>query len=84
MHMVAPTVDMADLISQHNTAIYQYHFAVPNSYHSIELNYVLGAPFSGRFADEMNINGNVSMFSARDRQLSAAIMTRWTNLAKYG
>ena len=58
MHMIAPTDDMANLIAVHSSDIYEYHFSTPgNSFHSVELNYVFGAPFSGQFADEMTVNG---------------------------
>ena len=84
MHMVAPTADMSDLISRHSHKLYQYHISVDNSYHSIELNYVFGAPFSGRFADEMIIEGNTSMFNEAERYFSIKVMTLWTNFAKTG
>ncbi len=43
--MVAPTVDIAILVSQHNSEVFQYHFTTHDSFHSVELNYVFGAPF---------------------------------------
>lgn len=83
MHMVAPTIDMSDILSKY-VPVYQYHFSVDDCYHSVELNYVFGAPFSGHFADEMTINGTVEGFSEEQRQLSRHIMRLWTNFAKFG
>jgi len=57
--MIAPTDEMAQLIAAHSSNIYEYHFSTPgNSFHSVELNYVFGAPFSGQFADEMITDGS--------------------------
>ena len=84
MHMVAPTVDMAELVSRHSNEIYQYHFSTHNTYHSVELNYIFGAPFSGHFADEMTINGSVNDFDSNQRRQSERIMKLWSNFAKYG
>jgi len=85
MHMIAPTDEMADLIAEHNPDIYEYHFSTPgDSFHSVELNYVFGAPFSGLFADEMTINGSVDQFNHAQRQLCRDVIRLWTNFAKYG
>jgi len=85
MHMIAPTDEMADLIAAHSSDIYEYHFSTPgSSYHSVELNYVFGAPFSGRFADEMTVNGSVDQFSDRQRQLCRHVIRLWTNFARHG
>jgi len=85
MHMIAPSDEMADLIAVHSSDIYEYHFSTPgNSFHSVELNYVFGAPFSGQFADEMTINGSVEQFTDEQRQLCRDIIKLWTNFAKYG
>lgn len=83
MHMVAPTVDMCDVLSKH-VPVYQYHFSADSSYHSVELNYVFGAPFSGVFADEMTVNGTVDSFCPRQRNLSLQIMKLWTSFARHG
>jgi len=83
MHMHAPTVELAELVSNHTHDIYQYHFGIDNCYHSIELNYVFGAPYSGRMADEMSVN-KTPEFSSGDKEFSLRIMTMWTNFAKYG
>ena len=85
MHMFAPTVEMADIVAQHSTNIYQYHFSTPgHSYHSIELNYVFGAPYSGLFADEMTVNGSIDKFSVAEKQLSLDVMKLWTSFARTG
>jgi len=85
MHMIAPTDEMADLIAVHNPDIYEYHFdAAGASFHSVELNYVFGAPFSGQFADEMTLNGSVDQFSEQQRQLCRQIISIWTNFARNG
>ena len=83
MHMVAPTVELANLVSHHNPEVYQYHFSVDDSYHSVELNFVFGAPFSGKCADEMSATV-CRNFTKQDRQQSERIMAMWTNFAKYG
>ncbi len=84
MHMVAPTVELATLLSSHpDTQIYQYHFSTQDSYHSVELNYIFGAPFSGKFADEMSA-GNGKNFSSKDRDHSRLMMLIWSDFAKYG
>jgi len=83
--MIAPTDDMANLIAVHSSDIYEYHFSTPgNSFHSVELNYVFGAPFSGQFADEMTVNGSVEQFSDKEKQLCLDVIRLWTNFAKYG
>ena len=82
MHMVAPTVDIADLVSDHNDQVFQYHFTMQQSFHSVELNYVFGAPFSGQCADEMSVERPCN-FTHKDKQHSVRIMTLWTNFAKY-
>src|SRR4051812_38117620 len=84
MHMIAPIVDMADILSTYHGQVYQYHFSLDSSFHSVELNYVFGAPFSGYFADEMTINGTIDLFSEEDRRLSIIVMSLWTNFAKTG
>jgi len=85
MHMIAPTDEMADLIAAHSSDIYEYHFSTPgNSFHSVELNYVFGAPFSGQFADEMTVNGSLEEFSEDQRQLCREVIRLWTNFAKNG
>lgn len=83
MHMIAPTIEMADILSEY-VNVYQYHFSLSNCYHSIELNYVFGTPFSGHFADEMTINGSIDDFTPEDRNFSLDIMKLWTNFAKFG
>ncbi len=83
MHMVAPTADLAELLAAYHPDVYQYHFIVPNSFHSVELNYVFGSPFSGRLADEMNYDQTLDMFNDTDRAYSALVMRLWTNFAKY-
>ena len=83
MHMVAPTVDLATLISQHQPEVYQYLFSTSYSYHSVELNYVYGAPFSGKYADEMSAHG-IQNFSKSEKRQSTLMMTLWSNFAKYG
>lgn len=83
MHMVAPTLDMCDVLSKH-VPVYQYHFSLDDSYHSVDLNYVFGAPFSGQFADELTVNGTVDMFNSSQRNLSLQIMKLWTNFARHG
>ncbi len=83
MHMVAPTVDLAVALSNHSDVrVHQYHFTAHDSYHSVELNYVFGAPFSGVFADEMS-GGHGKNFSERDRAHSRFMMRLWTNFAKF-
>jgi len=84
MQMIAPITEMADMISAFEEDIYQYHFSVPSSFHSVELNYVYGAPFSGHFADEMTMNGTVELFDEQDRQLSLRMMDMWIHFAKHG
>ena len=85
MHMIAPTDDMANLIAVHSSDIYEYHFSTPgNSFHSVELNYVFGAPFSGQFADEMTVNGSVEQFNQDQRQLCKDVIKLWTNFARNG
>ena len=85
MHMIAPTDDMANLIAVHSSDIYEYHFSTPgNSFHSVELNYVFGAPFSGQFADEMTVNGSVEQFNEDQRQLCKDVIKLWTNFARNG
>ena len=84
MHMIAPIVDMAELISRHQKEVYQYFFSVDPSFHSVELNYVFGAPFSGHFADEMTLNGSIESFDEEDRTLSRRVMRIWTHFAKHG
>ena len=84
MHMVAPTVDLAMLASKHHPDVYQYHFNTHDSYHSNELNFVFGAPFSGEFADEMNTENSNKTFTEREKNLSVTVMRLWTNFAKYG
>jgi carboxylesterase type B len=81
--MVAPTVQLAEVVAQYHPEIYQYHFTINNCYHSVELNYVFGAPFSGRMADEMSVNKTPD-FSRNDKIFSLQIMSMWTNFAKYG
>lgn len=83
MHMVAPTIDMSDILSKY-VPVYQYHFSVDDCYHSVELNYVFGSPFSGHFADEMTTNGTVEGFTEEQRLLSRRIMKLWTSFAKFG
>lgn len=80
--MVAPTVDMADQIAHHGGSIFQYHINSGESYHSVELNFLFGAPFSGKYADEMKVDENQSNFSAQEADFSEKIMTMWTNFAK--
>jgi len=83
MHMIAPTDEMAGLIAGHSSDIYEYHFSTPgDSYHSVELNYVFGAPFSGQFADEMTVNGSADQFTDDQRRLCRDVMKLWTNFAK--
>ena len=83
MHMVAPTVELATLVSKHQQDVYQYLFTTDYSYHSVELNYVFGAPFSGKYADEMTANG-IKNFSNTEKRHSILMMTLWSNVAKYG
>lgn len=86
MHMVAPTAEMCRLLSSHGVPTYQYHFTAPYSYHSVELNYVFGAPFSGIYADEMNpvLLFGWQNFTMTDQFYSRLVMKIWTNLAKFG
>ena len=84
MHMVAPTVDLAMLLANHSDMrVYQYHFTTQDSYHSVELNYIFGAPFSGLYADEMGA-GEAKNFTEKDKDHSRFMMTLWTDFAKYG
>jgi carboxylesterase type B len=86
LHMVAPTTDIADLISGFSPAVYQYHVDLSPSYHSADLNYLFGTPFSGLFVDEMSENGrgNISKFTETDRNFSRRIMRLWTSFAADG
>ena len=82
--MVAPTVDLAMLLANHSDMrVYQYHFTTQDSYHSVELNYVFGSPFSGLYADEMGADKGKN-FTEKDREHSRFMMILWTNFAKYG
>ena len=84
MHMIAPIVDMADIVSHYQPEVYQYHFTLDPSFHSVELNYVFGTPFSGHFADEMTDGGTVELFTEQQRHLSLIVMEMWSNFAKDG
>ena len=83
MHMVAPTVDIASKVSDHNVPVYHYHFAPRISYHSVELNYVFGSPFNGKYADEMGSYFGTN-FTEEDRKHSREVMVMWTQFAKHG
>ena len=50
------------------------------SYHTMELNYVFGSPFTGLSVD----SGHGDYYDDLDRQLSKRMMIWWTNFAKYG
>ena len=81
--MVAPTVDLAMILANHSDMrVYQYHFTTQDSYHSVELNYVFGAPFSGLFTDEMSAEGK--NFTKKDKDHSRFMMLLWTDFARYG
>ena len=84
LNMVAPTVDLASLASRHQDNVYQYHFSATNCFHSLELNFVFGTPFSGKFADEMTPPNSNRTFSEEERDLSRLVMTLWSNFAKHG
>ena len=61
MHMVAPSVKQAVYLSKQGIPVYQYHFSKKPSWHSIELNYIFGSPFTSKNQNiasiEFNYNG---------------------------
>ena len=82
--LVAPTAKMAaEVASVPGCNVYVYYVDGVESFHSVELNYVLGAPFLGRPFDEVDM-ATSSNFSDNDRQLSEMFMQLWTNYAKWG
>lgn len=87
--MIVPTVYLAALISRNpRTRVYEYHYTMANSYHSVDLNYVFGAPFTGWYADDVNTNiANLSertTFTEGDRALSVKVMRMLTHIAITG
>ncbi|KAK2182357.1 hypothetical protein NP493_357g02001 [Ridgeia piscesae] len=80
--LVAPTAKMAaDVASVPGCRVYVYYVDGVTSFHSVELNYVLGAPFLRRSFDEFQPTTN---FSSTDRQLSEMFIQLWTNFARCG
>lgn len=88
IHMITPTVHLATIVARCPTArIYEYHFHMDDSYHSAELNYVFGAPFSGIYADEINPDAehtNKKVFTDAERDFSVRIMQMWVHIAATG
>ena len=87
--MVAPVVQTAAILSRQRVPVYLYKFNQRSrhtrpswwgSYHSIELDYVFGSPFTGYdIAVDKYVN-----HTDEDRQLSRRIMKLWTDFAKFG
>lgn len=82
-HMVAPTIQLADVLSRHQEQVYYYYFRHPLSYHSIELSYLFGTPFGADPGDE---SGKVSYATSTDgdRKLSLYFMKQWRAIARDG
>lgn len=89
--IVAPTVSLALLYHGRGVPVYAYAMSLPltaptswrsrwGSYHTLELNYIFGAPFVGFNTDD----GEEETFSDGDRNASLLIMTFWSNFAKFG
>ena len=64
-------------------SVYVYYVDGVESFHSIELNYVLGAPFLGRRFDARYSAKSVN-FTNTDKRLSEMFIQLWTNFAKWG
>ena len=86
--MVVPTVELVNIMSKYTKDVFEYHFSLTDSFHSAELNYVFGAPFSGIYADEMNQDteqaNHTTVFTQADRNLSVRIMQLWSHIATTG
>ena len=81
--MVAPTIQLADVLSRHQEQVYYYYFRHPLSYHSIELSYLFGTPFGADPGDE---SGKVSYATSTDgdRKMSLYLMLQWRAIARDG
>ena len=89
MTMFAPITELADLLQSHGVPVYMYefnhHYAYSTeswwgAYHSLELDYVFGSPFSG-------FNLGVDDFAnhtEEDKDVSRRTMQAWISFAKSG
>jgi carboxylesterase type B len=93
MDMAHPTNTLANAFDDIGMPVFRYvidyrlpHLAIfPEwvrnySFHEIELSLLFGAPFSGHLQPFILS----SEFTEKDRELSKALMTWWSNFAKFG
>ena len=91
--MAYPTHTLANWYDTNGLRTYRYliNFTIPHlaifpewvrkySYHEIELCMLFGAPFSGHVQPFILSYE----FTEKDKELSKALMTWWSNFAKYG
>ena len=73
MHMVAPSVKQAVYLSKQGIPVYQYHFSKKPSWHSIELNYIFGSPFTSKNKKIALIEFNYNGIPNNNIQISAHV-----------
>lgn len=88
--MVAPTVELAKLYTQHSIPVYLYIFdhmseenqqpAYQKSFHTLEMNYVFGSPFMGLQVSP----GTPQNFTDQDRLFSKKVMQLWSDFIRNG
>lgn len=89
MTMFAPITKLADILISHNVPVYMYMFEHEyinsmeqwwGSFHSLELDYVFGSPFTG-----FNIGlDDWANHTELDKNMSRRTMQGWANFAKHG
>lgn len=87
--MVAPTIRMAIFMQRAQKAVYLYKinhrspYTKPDwwgCYHSLELDYLFGSPFSGYSI----ARDSLEKPKEEDQEFSRQLMLLWTNFAKFG
>ena len=82
--LVAPTAEMASYLAEkEGMPVYIYYLQNYISYHSVELNYVLGVPWIGGELDELGMFNDMARVP-EDKVRSVEFMRIWSNFAKYG
>ena len=89
LSMYAPGLELVDLLEKHDVPVYVYEFKHESvhtpvewwgTYHSLELDYVFGSPFSG-----YNIAiDDWANHTDTDKRVSRVVMNYWTQFAKSG
>ena len=83
--MVAPVSQMVQWLTlRGDRQVYFYIFDNGTVYHSIDLNYVFGVPFTMRDVDEFGFCDGRCNYSQQDKDFSKFMMKMWVSFARDG